>query len=201
MKFEEPDGATPLDPDEIEGLKFQHITTRQELDELEQANIAQGLQWLARRRGGDILDDAFVRQLHERLFGDVWRWAGKYRLREKNIGVAPFQIAMELRALLDDARYWAENATHDPLEAAARFHHRMVQVHPFPNGNGRHARIAADILLKDYFDHPPIEWASGFDLQADNKRRDDYIAALRAADKGEITPLLIFVGAAKSNSM
>ena len=193
--FDEPEGATPLDPNEIDGLKFTHITTRGELDELEQANITQGLRWLARRRRRDILTDDFVRILHIRLFGDVWEWAGTYRLREKNIGIDPVQIAEQLRYLLDDARYWAENDTYPPLEAAARFHHRMVQIHPFPNGNGRHARISADIYLEQYFRQGPIEWASGFDLQADNDRRAAYIAALRAADAGDYGPLLEFVGA------
>jgi Fic-DOC domain mobile mystery protein B len=193
--FDEPEGATPLDPNEIEGLKFGHITTRGELDELEQANITQGLRWLARQRRGDILTDDFVRTLHTRLFGDVWDWAGTYRLREKNIGIDPVQIAVQLRYLLDDARYWAQNGTYPPLEAAARFHHRMVQIHPFPNGNGRHARISADVYLEQYFDLGPIEWASGFDLQADNDRRTAYIAALRAADAGDLEPLLDFVGA------
>lgn len=139
----------PVNPDEIEGLKFQHVFTRGELYELEQANITQGLQWLGRRRGGYILSDDFVRRLHQQLFGDVWAWAGKYRLREKNIGIDPFQVPVQVRVLLDDARYWAEHSTYEPLEAAARFHHRMVQIHPFPNGNGRHARFAADVLLGD----------------------------------------------------
>lgn len=195
MIFEEPEGATPLDPDEIEGLKFDHITTRGELDELEQANITQGLQWLGRQRGGDILSDDFVRRLHQRLFGDVWGWAGTYRRREKNIGIDPLQIPVQLRMLLDNARFWAENGTYAPLEAAARFHHRMVQIHPFPNGNGRHARIAADVFLEKHFVHPPVEWASGFDLQADNERRVAYIAALRAADAHDFDLLLEFVGA------
>jgi len=195
MTFEEPEGATPLDPDEKQGLKFGHITTRGELDELEQANIEQGLAWVSRRRGGDIFDDAFIRRLHKRLFGDVWSWAGEYRLTEKNIGIDPFQISMQLRMLLGDACYWAEHEVYPPLEAAARFHHRMVQIHPFPNGNGRHARVSADILLEEVYDHPPIEWASGFDLQADNARRNAYIAALRAADGGDFDPLLEFVGA------
>lgn len=195
MTFVEPDGATPLDPDERQGLKFGHITTREELDEVEQANIEQALGWLSRRRGGDIFDDGFVRALHKRLFGDVWAWAGEYRLTEKNIGIDPSQIPMQLRMLLDDARYWAENKVYPPREAAARFHHRMVQIHPFPNGNGRHARIATDVMLEDYYDHSPIEWASGFDLQADNERRTAYIAALRAADGNDFGPLLSFVGA------
>ncbi len=193
--FQEPEGATPLGADDIEGLKFRHITTRLQLDELESANITAGLRWVARRRTGDILTDEFVRTLHKRLFGDVWIWAGTYRLTEKNIGIDPFQISVQLRILLDDARYWAEHLVFPPREAAAYFHHRMVQIHPFPNGNGRHARIAADIFLQDYFGHPPIEWASGVDLQADSQRRNAYILALRAADAGDMKPLFSFVGA------
>lgn len=196
MIFVEPEGATPLDPDEIAGLKFKHVTTRGQLDELEQANITQGLRWLdgRKRRKGDVLDDAFLRKLHAQLFGDVWSWAGDYRLTEKNIGIDPFQISVQLRNLLGDARYWAEHGTYSPLEAGARFHHRLVQIHPFPNGNGRHARIVTDAMLQDYFRHDPIQWTDGFDLQADNARRTAYIAALRAADKGDFHPLFVFVG-------
>src|SRR5690606_31374485 len=127
-----------------------------------------------------------VRTLLTRLFGDEWTWAVEYRLTEKNIGIDPFQIPVQLRTLLDDAHFWAEHDVFPPFEAAARFHHRMVQVHPFPNGNGRHARIATDILLEEVYDHQPITWASGFDLQADNARRDAYVAALKAADGGDM---------------
>ena len=190
-----PEGATPLDPDERKGLRLKHITTRGELDELEQANIQTGLQWLSRSRQKDILSDDFLRMLHKRLFGEVWDWAGTYRRTEKNIGIDPLHIGVELRILVDDARYWAGHDTYPPLEAAARFHHRMVQIHPFPNGNGRHARIAADLYLERYFGHEPIEWTHGFDLQLDNARRTAYIAALRAADGGDYEPLLEFVGA------
>lgn len=121
-----PDGATPLDPDELEGLKFGHVKTRGELNELEQVNIQSGLLWLARRRNGDVLSEDFIRRLHRRLFGDVWRWAGSFRATEKNIGVDPVQIGVQLRMLLDDAGYWAEHETYPALEAAARFHHRLV---------------------------------------------------------------------------
>lgn len=193
MTFIEPEGATPLNLDERQGLKFLHITTRHELDELEQTNIEQGLVWASRRQNSDIFDDAFIRTLHKRLFGKVWSWAGEYRLREKNIGIDPLQIPTQLRLLLDDARYWMQHNVYAPLEAAARFHHRMVQIHPFPNGNGRHARIAADILLEKAYSHPPIAWASGFDLQADNARRKAYITALRAADSKDFQLLLNFV--------
>lgn len=191
-----PEGATPLDPGEREGLKPKHVTTRGQLDELEQANIQAGLRWLARSRRKDVLSDEFLRALHKRLFGEVWAWAGSYRRTEKNIGIDPLQIGVQLRMLADDARYWAEHETYPPLEAAARFHHRMVQIHPFPNGNGRHARIAADLYLERHHKHPPIEWTHGFDLQADNKRRAAYIAALREADGGNYGPLLKFVGQA-----
>jgi Fic-DOC domain mobile mystery protein B len=193
---EEPDGATPLDPDELEGLKFRHVTTRGELNELEQANVESGLRWLKRIRRRDVLTEAFVREFHHRLFGDVWKWAGTFRQTEKNIGVDPLQIGVQLRMLLDDARYWAEHGTYAPLEAAARFHHRLVQIHCFPNGNGRHARIMADEYLRQHFSHPPIDWAAGQDLMQENKRRDDYIAALRAADAHNYDPLLTFVAGA-----
>ena len=192
---DEPEGSTPLDPDELDGLKFKHITTRGELDELEQVNIESGLIWLARRRKSDLLTERFMRDLHRRLFGDVWKRAGKFRLTEKNIGVDPLQIAVQLRMLLDDARFWAENGTFAPLEAGARFHHRLVHIHPFPNGNGRHARIAADTYITDRFGHAPIDWAAGHNLQRTNEHRNTYIATLKAADAGDYGPLLEFVGA------
>jgi Fic-DOC domain mobile mystery protein B len=192
---DEPDGATPLDPDELDGLKFKHITTRGELDELEQVNIESGLAWLNRRRKTDILTEQFMRTLHRQMFGDVWKWAGQFRQTEKNIGIDPVQIAVQLKMLLDDARYWADNDTFAPLEAGARFHHRLAQIHPFANGNGRHARIAADTYIVDRFEHAPIDWTAGHDLQRTNDRRNAYIAALRAADAGNYEPLLAFVGA------
>lgn len=195
MTFEDPDGATPLGPDEMRGLKFKHVTTRGELDELEQANMQEGLRWLFARKRGDVLDDAFLRTMHMRLFGDVWDWAGTFRQRELNIGIDPLQIAVQLRMLLDNARVWAEEEVFVPLEAAARFHHRLVEIHLFPNGNGRHARIVADLYLRDYFKHSGIIWSGVKDLQVNSERRDAYIASLRSADAGEFNPLLKFVGA------
>ncbi|MEP7456164.1 mobile mystery protein B [Phyllobacterium sp. SB3] len=192
---DEPDRATPLHPDELDGLRFKHITTRGELDELEQVNIESGLAWLNRRRKTDMLTEQFMRTLHRQMFGDVWKWAGQFRQTEKNIGIDPVQIAVQLKMLLDDARYWADNHTFAPLEASARFHHRLVQIHPFANGNGRHARIAADTYIADRFEHAPIDWTAGHDLQHTNDRRNAYIAALRAADAGNYEPLLAFVSA------
>jgi Fic-DOC domain mobile mystery protein B len=187
-----PEGATPLDPDELDGLKFKHITTRGELDELEQVNIQEGLRWLARQRRKDVLTDSFAITLHRRLFGGVWHWAGTFRQTSKNIGIDPIHIPVQLRALTDDARYWIEHGTYGPIEAAVRLHHRMVFIHPFPNGNGRHARILADAMLASVYKARPIDWAGGHDLQKMNGRRAAYIAALKAADQGDIAPLLAF---------
>jgi Fic-DOC domain mobile mystery protein B len=192
---DEPDGATPLGEDEKEGLRFKHITTRGELDQLEQANIVEGLQWLKKQKNADILSEKFVRDLHKRLFGQVWVWAGEFRKTEKNIGVDPLQIAIQLRQLLDDARYWVEHETFPPMELAARFHHKLVLIHPFPNGNGRHARIMADAILTKLMGEPAIDWAGGYKLESMHERRDQYIAALRAADKHDFSKLLRFVGA------
>jgi Fic-DOC domain mobile mystery protein B len=190
-----PDGATPLDPDELDGLKFKHVSTRGELDQLEQAGITEGLKWLDKQKNPDVLSEAFVLELHKRLFGSVWKWAGTFRRTEKNIGVDPIQVDIQLRQLLDDAKYWVEHGTYAPKELAARFHHKLVFIHPFPNGNGRHARIMADAVLTKLLNEPAIDWAGGYRLEAMNERRNQYIAALRAADRHDISALLEFVGA------
>lgn len=189
------DGATPLDPDELDGLKFKHVSTRGELDQLEQASITEGLKWLDKQKHPDVLSEAFVLQLHKRLFGSVWKWAGTFRRTEKNIGVDPIQVAIQLRQLLDDAKYWVEHDTYSPRELAARFHHKLVFIHPFLNGNGRHARIMADVVLTKLLNEPAIDWAGGYRLEAMNERRNQYIAALRAADGHDMSALLVFVGA------
>lgn len=192
-----PPGATPLDPNELNGLKHKHITTQAELDELEQANIQSGLIWLGRQRA-DVLTDGFAVDLHKQLFGDVWGWAGSFRRTNKSVGsVEPIQIPVELRQLMDNARYWADHKTYTPLEAAVRLHHRLTQIHPFPNGNGRHSRIMADEMLERVYEVPAIDWAGGYDLQKINERRQAYIAALKAADQGDIDQLMTFVGTKK----
>jgi Fic-DOC domain mobile mystery protein B len=194
LKLAYPEGATPLDPNELDGLKHRHITTQGELNELEQANIISGLRWLERLRGPDVLTDAFALQLHKRLFGDVWRWGGTLRRTGKNIGVDPLHVAIQLRACVDDARFWFAHGTYPPLEAAVRFHHRLTVIHPFPNGNGRHARIMADALLEKIYGVDQIDWAGGANLQVTSERRNQYIAALKAADRGEFGLLFAFAG-------
>ena len=192
--MEYPDGATALDPDEMEGLRFKHVSTRGELDELEQANIQEGLAWLAKQKKPDLFSEAFIRKLHKQLFGQVWGWAGTFRRTENNIGIDPFQIAVSLRMLLDDAKFWVEYTTYPPVELAARFHHKLVYIHLFPNGNGRHARIMADCILTKLLGADENDWAGGHRLEDMNTRRTAYIAALRQADRGDYAALLEFVG-------
>lgn len=190
-----PDGATPLDPDEMEGLRFTHIQTRGQLDQLEQITVQAGMKWLKKQKKADPITEGFVCDLHKKLFGDVWSWAGSFRKTGKNIGCDAIYIDVELKKLLDDARYWVDNNTYPPKELAARFHHRLVAIHPFPNGNGRHSRIMADAVLTIAMNDEPIDWAGGHDLQSMSDHRKTYIAALRAADQGDYAPLLEFVGA------
>ena len=184
-----PPGATPLDADELASLIPGHITTQGELNEWEQLNILQGETW-ARKQRKDILDESFVRQLHRQMFGETWRWAGEFRKSDKNIGVDWLKIAVELRHLLDDVRYQIDHATYPPDEIAVRFHHRLVSIHPFPNGNGRHARLMAD-LLAEHLGRPRFTWGSRSLIDASETRRN-YIAALQAADVRDYAPLIAF---------
>ena len=191
--------TTPLDAEEAQGLKFKHITTRSELNHLEQANIQNGIAWMRRSRRTDLLSESYARELHKRLFGEVWLWAGTFRRTGKNIGIDPLHIAVELRTLLDDMQYWLDNETYPPREAVIRFHHRLTAIHPFPNGNGRHARIMADALLIKFYKLPTIDWTGGHDLTSMGNRRKTYIQALQAADRGDCGPLLAFAGIRQSD--
>lgn len=187
--LDDPPGATPLDADELANLIPQHITTQGELNEWEQLNILQGEAW-ARRHRKDTLDEAFVRQLHRQMFGETWRWAGEFRRSDKNIGVDWLKISVELRQLLDDVRYQIDHATYPPDETAVRFHHRLVAIHPFPNGNGRHARLMADLLV-ERLGQPRFTWGSR-NLVDTTDARQRYIAALQAADAREYALLIAF---------
>jgi len=186
------DGNTGLTPEEREGLVPSYITTRAELNEAEQANILEGREWAFSRKR-DILDEALLKKLHIRMYGNVWAWAGRYRDSGKNIGVEAHRITTELKQLLDDVRYWIEHDTYPADEIAARFHHRLTHIHCYPNGNGRHARMATDLLLTSLGERP-FSWGSANLVDA-GKTRQRYIAALRAADKHDIGPLLEFVRA------
>jgi Fic-DOC domain mobile mystery protein B len=187
VKLDYPPGATPLDADELASLIPGHITTQGELNEWEQLNIAQGENW-ARKQRKEILNEGFVRQLHKQMFGETWKWAGEFRKSDKNIGVDWLTIGVELKKLLDDAHYQVEHATYPHDEIAVRFHHRLVAIHPFPNGNGRHARLMADLLV-ERLGQPRFTWGSRSLVDA-SEIRQRYIAALQAADARDIAPLL-----------
>ncbi len=188
--FNEPDDATPLGPEERDGLLQTWITYRSELNEAEQTNIAAGAAWAYRQRRRDILAEEFIKPLHAKMFGDVWAWAGDFRRTERNIVIDPARIPVEFRMVLDDARYWVENETYPPDEIAVRLHHRLVAIHPFPNGNGRTTRLLAD-LLAVRLKQEPFTWGR-VSLTDVSETRARYIAALRAADDHDITPLIEF---------
>lgn len=189
------DGQTPLDPDEKDGLIIPTVTTRADLDEVEQRNIEQGIIWTMQRRKrftiDEILTEQFVTELHKRMYRDVWEWAGKFRNTNKNIGVDKYQIGIELRALLDDCRYWIENKTFPDEEIAIRFKYRIVSIHCFANGNGRHSRLMADVIAEKIFNKPVFTWGSQ-NLIHSSTFRSSYLAALREADNGNMQPLISF---------
>ncbi|QQS06913.1 MAG: mobile mystery protein B [Fibrobacterota bacterium] len=187
--FQEPDDATPLTIEEKRELIPSHIAFRSDLNEAEQSNIARAQDWaLGRRR--DVLDEKFVRELHRRMLGDVWRWAGKFRTSERNIGITHSHIPVALRQLLDDTKAWVADQTFSVDEIAVRFHHRLVKIHPFPNGNGRHARLMADLLVLS-LGGKRFSWGSA-NLQDSGDMRRRYITALQAADHHDIALLLQF---------
>jgi len=187
--FEEPDDATPLTPEERRELIPSYIAYRRELNAAEQNNIARAQDWaLGRRR--DLLSERFVKELHRRMFEDVWRWAGNFRKTERNIGIAFYQIPVALRQLLDDAKTWVEHGTYNHDELAVRFHHRLVYIHPFPNGNGRHSRLMADLLVMR-LGSGRFTWGSA-SLHEPGDLRRCYISALRAADNHAYHALLTF---------
>lgn len=191
--FQEPDDATPLAPGEREGLLQSWITHRADLNEAERENIVEGVTWARRRRRRTVdgmLNDGFVRELHKRVFGDVWNWAGTYWQTERNIGVDAFRIPNELGNLFGDVRYWVEHKTFAPDEIAIRLHHRLVAIHPFANGNGRHARLMADLLI-ELFGDTPFSWGGG-SLADAGELRARYVVALQAADDHDIGRLLEF---------
>ena len=187
------DGQTPLDEDEKEGLLIPTIATRGELDEFEQQNIEQAVQWSLGRsfKAEAVFTEGFVQALHKRMYNNVWSWAGEFRKTNKNIGVDNWQIPTELRYLLDDAKFWYANNTYSPDETSIRLKHRLVSIHCFPNGNGRHSRLMADIVIEKIFKLPVFTWGTA-SLVKQGDARTVYLNAIKAADKGDIQPLINF---------
>ena len=192
MEFQYTLGATPLDPDEAAGLVPLHITTQVDLNAWEQANIAIGDQWAARQNKRELLHEGFVRDLHRQMFDRTWQWAGTFRQSNKNIGVDWTQVAVKLSELLDNTRYQIENNVFNKDEVVVRFHHQLVLIHAFPNGNGRHARLMADLLIMR-LGQKRLTWGgANTSLSPAGSIREKYLKALRAADQGQIEGLLEF---------
>jgi Fic-DOC domain mobile mystery protein B len=193
LDFQYQVGQTSLNKDEVNGLKIKSVTTQSELDELEQLNIEKAIEWTIHTKlnAERILTEKFVKNLHKKMYGDVWKWAGEFRKSDKNIGVQWSQISVKLKDVLDDTQFWIENNTYEPEEIAIRFKHRIVSIHCFPNGNGRHSRLIADIIIESIFGEDVFTWHKSNMIKADEVRKK-YIDALRQADNRNITPLIDF---------
>lgn len=192
-RFQEPDHTTALSPEDRRALRQTWITNRADLNAAEERNILNGTAWARRRRGAmpeDILTDRYAKTLHKQMFGDVWGWAGKYRERESNIGIRPHLITTEVPALFSDVLYWLQHRTYESDEIAVRLHHRLVAIHPFSNGNGRHTRLMADLLV-ERLGRDPFTWGRRSLVEV-SELRAGYVAALQAADNHIIEPLLKF---------
>lgn len=184
------DAETPLTEAERRDLKLAYIATRDELNAAEEENIAQGQVWALGLRRRKLLTETFIKSLHRHMFGDVWRWAGKFRTSERNIGINHWEIPAALRSLLEDVKAWMEYDAYQPDEIAVRFHHRLVAIHPFANGNGRHARMMADLLIVE-LGGAPFSWG-GRQLHETGELRRRYVDALQAADRHDLGPLMAF---------
>ena len=186
-------GQTPLDEEEKDGLLIPTVATRGELDEFEQLNIEQAVQWTLGRsfKPELVFTESFIREVHKRMFSDVWDWAGEFRRTNKNIGVDKWQISTNLKYLLDDALYWHKNKIYPPDEIAIKFKHRLVSIHCFPNGNGRHSRLMADIIIEKIFKQAVFGWGDAM-LSGEGKARTAYLKAIKTADKDDYSLLMTF---------
>ena len=191
--FETGDNATPLDAEEQQGL-IPSIMTRTELNRLERANIDQARVWAMKPRNlqrTDLLTDAFAHELHRRMFNGVWRWAGQYRTTERNLGREVHRLTEGVHNALADAQAWLDHATYPLPEIAVRLHHQLIVIHPWPNGNGRHSRLMADIIIAARGGQE-LTWGVGADIGAGGDVRQHYIDAVSQADHGNYAPLLAF---------
>jgi Fic-DOC domain mobile mystery protein B len=193
LEFDYINGQTPLDEDEKEGLLIKSITTQGELNEFEQQHIEKAMLWLSSKKinAEELLSEKFVSELHRRMYAGVWKWAGEFRKTDKNIGIDKHHISIALKQLLDDCLYWVKKDSFSGEEIAIRFKHRMVQIHCFANGNGRHSRLLADVMMEKVFNLPPFTWGAA-NLIKQSNLRTAYIKALKKADAGDYTELLSF---------
>ena len=189
IKFDYPEGATPLEPEELYDLIPVHIATQEQLNAWEQKNIVLAENWARFKK--NIVSVDFIQQLHKHMFGETWKWAGKFRRSGKNIGIDWHTISSQLKLLLDDIKYQLFHKSYEINEIAARFYHRLVFIHPFANGNGRHARLVTDRFLISQ-NCSQFSWGQK-NLYNPSLTRKQYIEALKSADKGNYQLLLQFV--------
>lgn len=187
------DGQTPLDEEEKEGLLIPSISTKGELDEFEQQNIEEAIQWILGRslKADTIFTERFVKSLHKRMYGEIWKWSGQFRKSDKNLGIDKWQIPVALKTLLEDTLFWVKNETYDPDEVAIRFKHRLVSIHCFSNGNGRHSRLMADVIVEKLYERPVFSWGAA-NLSRESRIREIYLNAVKEADKGNYQLLIDF---------
>ncbi len=193
LKLVYKDGQTPLTDEDKKGILIDTITTQGELDEFEQNNIAKAILWTIGKNVSmeRLLTEEYLVQLHKKMFGEIWKWAGDYRTTETNIGVPSYMVGIELKKLLDDAKYRFENEVYEPIELAIRFKHSLVSIHCFPNGNGRHSRLMADLIMEKLYDAKYFSWG-GSNLTKADELRKQYISALKQADNGNMKDLISF---------
>jgi Fic-DOC domain mobile mystery protein B len=192
VKMKYPEGATPLDPDSARGL-IPRLTMQSELNEFEQTNIQLAVEWATKSRKlkRELVSIEGIKLLHRKMFDLTWKWAGKFRQHETNLGVSWQQIPEQLKNLCDDVCFWEKHQTYHPVEEAVRFHHRLVSIHPFPNGNGRVSRLVADLFL-EYRNGPALTWGAGSEFAIESGARKEYLVSLREADKGKYDRLIRF---------
>jgi Fic-DOC domain mobile mystery protein B len=188
-------GQTPLEEEERDGLKILTINCLSELDEFEQKNIEEAIAWTMGKTYTiqKLISTSFIRTLHKKMYGHVWNWGGQFRKSEKNIGIPAWQVPTALKMLLDDVLFWIDHKTYPEDEIAIRFKHRLVSIHCFSNGNGRHSRLMADLISEKIFHQPVFTWGrSSSNLQDKEQIRKQYLRALKMADKGKYSELIDF---------
>lgn len=186
-----------MDPDARQFLLPEHadVATNNELNELEALNIADAFAWADDQtwQTADFFTQHVLREIHAKMFDQVWVWAGTYRSREVNIGnCPPEEISTRLEQVLGNLSYQSENgrSAHDVCTA---LHHCIAQIHPFPNGNGRHARLVARLLAQTMgLERSSLTWGST-EYADEDTRKAAYISSLRAADDGDFGPLKSFI--------
>ena len=196
MDETQPIGATP--GGDTSGLLLEHLSTTTARNAAETEAISRAYDkyvFRARRKkqGTEWLTDDFIRRVHADMLGTIWEWAGKYRQTKFNLGVDPHLIREQIKLFTEDFLYWnGTESTMSVIEIAARIQHRLTNIHPFTNGNGRHARLITDIFLHSR-KLPIPQWPQIQLMAQGNEIGEQYITAMKKADNGDINDLIQFI--------